>query len=472
MRQRAISAAILVPLLLVVAVARRRRPAPRRSRWSRSSPRVEAFRLLQRRRLRPFAGARHRPRARLLVLDAALPERPRGQRRCCSSAVGIVLVAVAAFTRLDPREGLAAWSATVFGALYVGAARRSSSGSARPRPPCRRTAPLASLGAERGWILLLVLAVWAYDTGAYLAGSSFGRTQVPEPHLAVEDPRGRRRRASIARRRRRGRCSWALGQTRCQALLLGPLIAFAAQAGDLAESMLKRAAGAKDSGTLIPGHGGMLDRVDSFLFAAPVATLYVLALLPADAGGGPAPRRVALLGSTGSIGRQAVDVLAAHPTPSRSSPWRPGSNAALLAEQAARLRPGGRGARATRPAAAGVDLPAGTRRRRRRGRARDAGDPRRRRPRHRRDGRRRQPPPGPRRARAGKVVATANKETLVAGGHLVMPLARERAAATAARATRPTRTPARSAWLRPDRLGALGDLAVPRRRGDGTASRR
>jgi len=72
---------------------------------------------------------------------------------------------------------------------------------------------------------------------------------------------------------------WGLGQNPVHALALGPLTALAAQAGDLAESVLKRAAGAKDSGTLIPGHGGMLDRVDSFIFAAPVVTLYVLALV-------------------------------------------------------------------------------------------------------------------------------------------------------------------------------------------------
>ena len=58
--------------------------------------------------------------------------------------------------------------------------------------------------------------------------------------------------------------------------MIGPTIGLAAQAGDLAESLLKRAAGRKESGFLVPGHGGVLDRIDSFLFAAPALVVYAL----------------------------------------------------------------------------------------------------------------------------------------------------------------------------------------------------
>jgi phosphatidate cytidylyltransferase len=125
-------------------------------------------------------------------------------------------------------------------------------------------------------VLLLVLAVWAYDTGAYLVGKRFGRRRFLT-HLSPSKTYAGLIGGIVATTAVVGALLVGLGEEPVQALLLGPLVGLAAQAGDLAESMLKRAAGAKDSGTLIPGHGGILDRVDSFLFAAPVVTLYVIA---------------------------------------------------------------------------------------------------------------------------------------------------------------------------------------------------
>jgi phosphatidate cytidylyltransferase len=145
-------------------------------------------------------------------------------------------------------------------------------------PPLPSSAPAAGLGAGRGWILLVILLVWSFDTGAYGVGIALGKRKFlahispSKSYWGLFGGVAASTAVAIAG-------LWALGQPAVLGLVLGPLIGLAAQAGDLAESMLKRAAGAKDSGGLIPGHGGILDRVDSFIFAAPVAALFVTALV-------------------------------------------------------------------------------------------------------------------------------------------------------------------------------------------------
>jgi phosphatidate cytidylyltransferase len=130
-------------------------------------------------------------------------------------------------------------------------------------------------------LLLAFLCIWAADIGAYFVGKFFGRTSLSHisPKKTVEGAVfGVCGSIAVA-----AAGSWYLhwpGWPYTGAAF-GFLIGVASLLGDLTESMMKRDAGVKDSGQLIPGHGGILDRTDSYVFTAPLVYYFVTLLLPA-----------------------------------------------------------------------------------------------------------------------------------------------------------------------------------------------
>jgi phosphatidate cytidylyltransferase len=130
---------------------------------------------------------------------------------------------------------------------------------------------------ERAGIDLLLwtfIVTWSTDIGAYLAGRRFGRRKLApaiSPNKTVEGLAG----GIIAATLFGG--AWALAvHLKMPVLAFAPIFALAAQAGDLFESGMKRRAGVKDSGAWLPGHGGVLDRLDGLV---PVAVLTAAAQL-------------------------------------------------------------------------------------------------------------------------------------------------------------------------------------------------
>lgn len=272
MQQRLISAAVLVPVVLVVFLAGQP--------WLTLGIAALAFaggweatRLLR--------GAGLPAEAVIVVvappiaaLGLGLTSLAEGVALAFVAAV-IVFGGMAAFRHPEVRDGFTGWMATSFGALYV-SLLAFLAGILAIAPAIPSTAPLQGLlDAGRMWLLVLVATVWTFDSLAYVSGRTFKRGRF-FPHISPNKTMSGVIGGTISAIVVAGVLVWAAGGGPIGGMILGFVIAVTAQSGDLAESMLKRAAGAKDSGNLIPGHGGILDRVDSFLFAAPVMFGYLV----------------------------------------------------------------------------------------------------------------------------------------------------------------------------------------------------
>lgn len=222
-----------------------------------------------------FEGFRDRAACVALVLLAYLGCALLPQAAALPALLAVVVLALFhVFPGAAPPEERARdASRLALGAVYLGGFL-----SCYPR--------LIALASGPHWVLLGFLAVAGNDTAAYFTGRAFGRRKLA-PHLSpnktVEGAAG-----GMA-------ASLLLGAAYASrflpelpvwyALVASCLAGLAGMGGDLFESLLKRAAGVKDSGSIIPGHGGMFDRADSMIAVAPL--LYLLALLAPGASGMP-----------------------------------------------------------------------------------------------------------------------------------------------------------------------------------------
>ena len=242
---------------------------------------LEFYRLARQRGVRPFAGAGAVLAGVPVLLAGATPHAEVWTLRIFIAAM-LLIAAAAIFRRGVDGSPLTVMAVTVFGALFTGGTLLYAM--------LLRLTPVPGASTDwHGWVGPALLAfpmtlTWMGDTFAYFGGRAFGRRKlIPSisPAKTVE-----------------GALSGVIGTTVIGALyayfvfgawlgvpvsaaagaLIGLVVSPIAQTGDLVESLLKREAGVKDSGTLLPGHGGVLDRFDALFLSIPV-TYWLLMLV-------------------------------------------------------------------------------------------------------------------------------------------------------------------------------------------------
>lgn len=194
------------------------------------------------------------------------------------AALSIITLAEAVFRHEEMSAALASISATVFGVVYVALLAGFLIG-VRMLPDGFAATPTSHLASKL--LTMFFAMVMMTDTGAYYTGRSIGRRKLAprvSPGKTIEGSIG----GFIAAIATGPLCKLIFFPEIpvVHAAALGAVIGIVGQVGDLAESLLKRGAGVKDSGQIMPGHGGMLDRVDSILFCAPLVYYYSLLFVP------------------------------------------------------------------------------------------------------------------------------------------------------------------------------------------------
>jgi phosphatidate cytidylyltransferase len=170
---------------------------------------------------------------------------------CAMAIMGLRL-----FLKRDPASSLSEVAAAILGLVYI---------------PGLLTFQLSLAKAGPVWIILLYVSVWVSDSSAYYAGKSLGKRKLyPEvsPNKTVAGAAGSVIGGGAGALLVRSMLMRQISPF--HAVLLGVSIGVASIIGDLVESMFKRDAGVKDSSNILPGHGGVLDKLDSVMFAGPV----------------------------------------------------------------------------------------------------------------------------------------------------------------------------------------------------------
>ncbi len=195
----------------------------------------------------------------LFLLDAYYPG--HGIWRWGAAAV-VALSMVWQMLQTDTKGFLVNWALMLAGALYVGGL-------------FAHMISLRNLPRGLEWLMLAFLATWTCDTAAYMVGTWWGRHSFfahISPRKTWEGALGGGLVSVLATTI----ASRWMGLPTWQGLALGALLFLGATFGDLAESLVKRQVGVKDSSALIPGHGGMLDRIDSLLFVGTIMYYFIL----------------------------------------------------------------------------------------------------------------------------------------------------------------------------------------------------